>query len=182
MQNFYFTFGSAKHFPFKDAYVTIRAVTLNQAIETFRKYIPDIADGTLNCAFYYDQQEWDANKCQQYYPNGPVMMLEDRAYMYLVDMFIQDLPFNNKSVSVYRHPVTSSHSDHQMSSGKAIRSITACETLADAAKLARHLEQEYSLCGVEYDYEIPPAQVEFADELAQAAVKTAEQETEYDRD
>lgn len=58
MHNFYFTFGSAEHFPFQNGYLIVVADSLFTAIKIFRNKYPDYSKNTLNCAFYYDENEW----------------------------------------------------------------------------------------------------------------------------
>lgn len=59
MKNYYFTFGTAVHFPFYKGYLIVKANTLKEAIEKFRAKYPDIHQGTVNCAFWYDQEQWN---------------------------------------------------------------------------------------------------------------------------
>lgn len=57
--NFYFTFGTAKHFPFsQNEYVKITASSEQKAVELFRNNYPDYHTDTINCAFYYSEEEW----------------------------------------------------------------------------------------------------------------------------
>lgn len=60
MKKFYFTFGSDERYPFPNSYVIVHAANLADAIACFRKHIPDVITGVLNCAFYYTQEEWES--------------------------------------------------------------------------------------------------------------------------
>ena len=57
-QNFYFTFGSWKGFPFQNGYIIVQALNKSDAIATFRQYHPDVHENTVNCSFVYTEQEW----------------------------------------------------------------------------------------------------------------------------
>ena len=57
-QNFYFTYGSNPIFPFCGGYVIVKAGSLKEAIEKYRKEYPDVHDNLINCAFYYSESEW----------------------------------------------------------------------------------------------------------------------------
>lgn len=58
MKNFYFTFGSWKGFPYQHGYLIVKADDLSSAITKFRKKYPDKHKNTVNCAFYYTEEEW----------------------------------------------------------------------------------------------------------------------------
>lgn len=57
-QNFYFTFGSWKGFPFQNGYILVRALDEADAVATFRQHYPDVHQNTVNCSFIYSEQEW----------------------------------------------------------------------------------------------------------------------------
>lgn len=58
--NFYFTFGSAECYPFKDEYVIVVASDLDGALKKFKESYPYPADPTiLNCADFYTEQAWE---------------------------------------------------------------------------------------------------------------------------
>ncbi len=57
--NFYFTFGSAECYPFKDEYVIVVAGDLNEAIKKFKEHYPHPVDSSvLNCADFLTEQAW----------------------------------------------------------------------------------------------------------------------------
>ena len=60
-ESYYFTFGSADHFPFgRDSFVKVEAADPLDAQEAFRKRFPDHTPGVLNCAFVYTQDEFES--------------------------------------------------------------------------------------------------------------------------
>ena len=78
MNNYYFTFGTAKHFPFGiNDYVLVTADNQFAAENKFREVHPDAHENLINCAFIYSEREWGNNKMQQKYYNGkePVEIL-----------------------------------------------------------------------------------------------------------
>lgn len=52
-QAFFFTFGTAKQFPYQGGYLIVRARNQTEAIQRFRRSYPDINENTVNCAFIY---------------------------------------------------------------------------------------------------------------------------------
>ncbi len=57
--NFYFTFGDAECYPFKDEYVIVVAGNLNEAIKKFKEHYPHPVDsGVLNCVDFLTEQAW----------------------------------------------------------------------------------------------------------------------------
>lgn len=62
IQNFYFTFGSSKQYPFeRGQYVVVKATDVKKAVKKFmEKYPHPACENTVNCAFYYSQSEWDS--------------------------------------------------------------------------------------------------------------------------
>ena len=63
----YFTFGDHPQFPFgRDDYVVAEGLDKKDAIAKFRRRHPDVNDGLLNCAFYYDENEF-RDICEKYY-------------------------------------------------------------------------------------------------------------------
>lgn len=72
-QKFYFTFGTAKQYPYTiGQYLIVKAQDIREAAEKFKKKYPNTYDDTvLNCADYYGQKEWD-EFIKKYYENqGP---------------------------------------------------------------------------------------------------------------
>lgn len=57
--NFYFTFGSDKHFPHPNGYLIVEAGSQVDAVKKFRIEHPDRTPGIIHCAFMYTQEEWD---------------------------------------------------------------------------------------------------------------------------
>lgn len=68
MQNFYFTFGSSKQFPYQNGYIVVVAQNYRDAVATFREKHPDIHEKTLNCSDVYTEEEWDS-RVGKYYTN-----------------------------------------------------------------------------------------------------------------
>lgn len=62
MKNFYFTFGSWEGFPYQHGYLIAKADDLSNAIAKFREKYPDKHKNTVNCAFYYTEEEWQTVK------------------------------------------------------------------------------------------------------------------------
>ena len=58
-QNFYFTFGSSKHYPYQNGYIIVIAESLKIAIAKFREKYPDVNENSLNCSDYYTQKQWN---------------------------------------------------------------------------------------------------------------------------
>jgi hypothetical protein len=63
MDKWYFTFGVGDvgdtGQPYKGGYLIVEADTLKQAIEKFNRRHPMTKNGLVNCAFWYDQKQWD---------------------------------------------------------------------------------------------------------------------------
>lgn len=58
--NYYFTFGTNEKFPYQNGYVKVRASNRSEAVEKFNaKYPPIDKSGLVNCAFIYNQEEFD---------------------------------------------------------------------------------------------------------------------------
>ena len=55
---YYYTFGSDPKFPYQDGWVEVRATSWEEAHAKFRARFPDRHEGTLNCAFFYDEAKW----------------------------------------------------------------------------------------------------------------------------
>lgn len=71
---FYFTFGSDKGFPYRSTYLIIYADSIQDALDYFKRvYPPRPCGADYNCADYYTQEQWDAIKGYEYYPDGPVV-------------------------------------------------------------------------------------------------------------
>lgn len=58
MNHYFYTFGSDPGFPYHDGWVEVLAASWNEAHEKFRAKFPDRHEDTLNCAFFYDEQQW----------------------------------------------------------------------------------------------------------------------------
>lgn len=75
-KEFYFTFGSAEHFPFgQNEYIMITAPSYHSAATLFNILYPFITDGeidkeTLNCAFTYTEEEWVENDMAERWYGG----------------------------------------------------------------------------------------------------------------
>lgn len=67
---FYFTFGSDPAFPFgRNEYVVVHAANMGEAVHKFQREYPNRRGSNLvNCAFWYDEEEWNS-RTKQYYPN-----------------------------------------------------------------------------------------------------------------
>ena len=68
LQNYYFTFGSDRRFPFSQSeYVIVRADSINKACELFKAVWPSRPGSNLvNCASIYDQTQWKPIKEKHY--------------------------------------------------------------------------------------------------------------------
>lgn len=55
---FYYTFGTAEHFPYSKGWVEVHAQNRQEADAFFRLRFPDHHEGTLNCSFVYSQDEF----------------------------------------------------------------------------------------------------------------------------
>lgn len=74
--NYYFTFGTASHFPFpSDQFLLIKANTMSDATEIFRSHYPDHFPDTINCAFIYTEDEWKT--VSHYYKQGPILTYDE---------------------------------------------------------------------------------------------------------
>jgi len=59
MQKTYFTFGTDPNFPYGVTdYVVIEALTQELSLKEYMRRYPCRSDDTLNCAFYYSEEEW----------------------------------------------------------------------------------------------------------------------------
>lgn len=58
MSSYYYTFGSAPGFPYRDGWVEVKADSWDEAHRKFRARFPDRHENTLNCAFFYDEEQW----------------------------------------------------------------------------------------------------------------------------
>lgn len=76
IKEFYFTFGSAEHFPFnQNEYIMITAPSYRSAAALFNILYPSVRDGvvdkdTLNCAFTYTEAEWVSNDMAERWYGG----------------------------------------------------------------------------------------------------------------
>lgn len=69
-KKYYFTFGSHEQFPYQNTYLTVEAPSRALAIKEYRKHYPDVNRDIVNCAFIYNEQEWQ-ERTYQYYPHPP---------------------------------------------------------------------------------------------------------------
>lgn len=58
-QKYYFTFGSAEHYPYQNGYLIVYADSWYEAVEKYRDKYPDKTEDNVNCSFIYSQDEWD---------------------------------------------------------------------------------------------------------------------------
>jgi len=58
---YYYTFGTDPAFPYTRGWVEVYASSQEEAHEKFRTRFPDRPghEGTINCAFFYDQESWE---------------------------------------------------------------------------------------------------------------------------
>jgi len=75
MEQFYFTFGSSKQFPYQNGYLVVEARNMNDAFRTFREKYPDVNEGCVNCAFVYSKAEWVNGICKYYEKQVPKEIL-----------------------------------------------------------------------------------------------------------
>ena len=78
LKSFYFTFGSAKQFPYgRGQYVVVKAQDIREAARKYkRKYPNPYDDEVINCADYYSQQAWDERIKQYYGDTEPAEVIE----------------------------------------------------------------------------------------------------------
>lgn len=57
--NYYFTFGTAEYFPYKNGYLVVKASNIKEAVQKYREKHPDIERGIINCSFVYTEDEWN---------------------------------------------------------------------------------------------------------------------------
>ena len=58
-ENFYFTFGTWKGYPFQDGYIIVKAKDIREAARKFMAKYPNRRDETvLNCSDYYSETQW----------------------------------------------------------------------------------------------------------------------------
>lgn len=58
MNRFFYTFGSDSGFPFQNGWVEVHASDWNEAHEKFRARFPDRHENTVNCSFFYSEEQW----------------------------------------------------------------------------------------------------------------------------
>ncbi len=58
MNCYYYTFGSSPQFPYQCGWVIVHADSWEEAHEKFRTRFPDRNKDILNCAFFYDEDQW----------------------------------------------------------------------------------------------------------------------------
>lgn len=76
--SYYFTFGSSSEFPYRNGYLIVKAYNKSDAVSIFRSYFPDRTEGVVNCAFIYNQEEWEETTMGDlpYYPCYQVLEYE----------------------------------------------------------------------------------------------------------
>lgn len=58
-EQFYFTFGSDKDFPFQNGYIVVKAKNVREAARKFKAKYPNTKDASvLNCSDYYCEEAW----------------------------------------------------------------------------------------------------------------------------
>lgn len=68
MKKFYFTFGSAKQYPYgRGEYIVVEGISKIDCLDGFRKKYPDVTQGVLNCSDYYEETYWKINVEPFYY-------------------------------------------------------------------------------------------------------------------
>jgi len=77
MNNYYFTFGTDPRYPYGiNDYVKVTAPDLGTAIRTFQKRHPNRPGSNLvNCAFYYDEEDFLPMIDKYYNGEGPIEVL-----------------------------------------------------------------------------------------------------------
>ncbi len=73
---FYFTFGSDLGFPYQDTYLIVIADCKGEAMTKFQKKYPNRHKDCLNCAFVYNEEEWNGSLNQEYYSEEPAEIIE----------------------------------------------------------------------------------------------------------
>lgn len=73
---FYFTFGSDCGFPHQNTYLIVIADCKGESMTKFRKKYPDRHKDCLNCAFVYNEKQWEGSLNQKYYPEEPAEIIE----------------------------------------------------------------------------------------------------------
>lgn len=78
LQSFYFTFGTAKKYPYTiGQYLIVKAQDIREAARKYKKKYPNPHDNeVLNCADYYGQKEWDEYVKKYYEGTKPVEIIE----------------------------------------------------------------------------------------------------------
>ena len=77
LENFYFTFGSYRGFPFKNGYIIVRAETIREAAYKFMQEFPNQHDeDVVNCSDYYTEHEWQQRVGQYYRGREPFLVLK----------------------------------------------------------------------------------------------------------
>lgn len=72
----YFTFGSAKQYPYHDdEYVLVIGTDMGDCIKAFQSKYPDVTEGLVNCAFYYTEKSWKEIEPEYYAGIKPVETL-----------------------------------------------------------------------------------------------------------
>ena len=62
MQEFYFTFGTSKQFPFCGGWVEVVAPDHKTAVQTFRAKHPDVNEGVVNCSDIYTAEQFSKSE------------------------------------------------------------------------------------------------------------------------
>lgn len=80
---FYFTFGSAKQFPFHCGYIVLYAEDIRAAARVFKSLYPNPSEPeVLNCSDYYSQEEWTRITQECYKDEAPLKVIGEGGYFY----------------------------------------------------------------------------------------------------
>ncbi len=79
LKNYYFTFGTAEHFPYKGGYLIVQAQSEENALKEFRKNFPDAHENTVNCAFWYSEKQWHKSENERAY-GEPFVVIKEGDY------------------------------------------------------------------------------------------------------
>ena len=56
-RTYYYTFGTDPSFPFQNGWVEVKATSWPEAHKKFRALYPDRRPNTINCAFFYEEND-----------------------------------------------------------------------------------------------------------------------------
>lgn len=75
LKNWYFTFGSAEQFPYKNTYLVIKASSFERALELFTERFPNV-NGCMNFSFCYSEEGF-FERCYRHYKKPPALTIEE---------------------------------------------------------------------------------------------------------